>query len=294
MMRGRFDQRWRFEDRFGESLVVTGRDHATPAERATALDPQKARWTLEHSWRSWWRDEGRNDLVEIYRLLNYDEFNIRNVKTQELARRVFDAVERGHLLVFRGYGKRYANGQTDAVSVLVRQVMHDRREVSFEGQGYRIVDLSGGAWDPDGHDWRPVEPTEAVAIIGRMLDRVPRTAEERTQWAALLTLMKGDGTKPQIGLLRARRGGVAPQAEPETPRRPPPRPPQPEQDLSWIEVRVNDTAGNPYSGRVRVKLPNGASIDASTDNDGVLRLDGILPGSCTVALLDVSERLRAT
>jgi len=44
---------------------------------------------------------------------------------------------------------------------------------------------------------------------------------------------------------------------------------------------------------VRVKLPNGASIDASTDESGVLRLDGILPGSCTVALLDVSERLRA-
>jgi NAD(P)-dependent dehydrogenase (short-subunit alcohol dehydrogenase family) len=70
--------------------------------------------------------------------LSYDTFNLRNVTTQELARRVFDAVERGHLLVLRAYTNASANARPDAVRVLVRQVMADRRDVSFDGRTYRI------------------------------------------------------------------------------------------------------------------------------------------------------------
>ncbi|MFL5306362.1 MAG: hypothetical protein ACJ8F1_14190, partial [Polyangia bacterium] len=185
MARG-FGQRWHLEDRFGDSLVVTGWGAASPEERATALDPHTARWTLEHGWRGWWRDEGRNDLAEIYGLLSYDTFNLRNVTTQELARRVFDAVERGHLVVFRAYSNASAHARPDAVSVLVRQVTADRRDVSFDGRTYRIVDLALGVPNADRRDWRLVDRAEAVDTIEQMLDRVPRTTEERSHWSALL------------------------------------------------------------------------------------------------------------
>lgn len=219
LMRGGFDQRWRFEDRSGEFFVLTGWGHAAPEERAAALDSHSARWILEHSWRSWWRDEGRSDLVAINTLLNYDEFNVRNVTTQELARRVFDAVERGYLLVLREYGTRHSIGRHDAVTAVLRQVMGDRRELSFEGHGYRVVDLSNGVRGTPAQEWRLLEHAEAVAIIARMADQVPRTGQERPQWAALLTLIERDERSPRIGLLRRRRGGVAPQPEPPVERR---------------------------------------------------------------------------
>lgn len=88
-------------------------------------------------------------------------------------------------------------------------------------------------------------------------------------------------------------GGTAMDSEPAPPPSNPAPAPRPKQELSWIEVQVTDEAGQPYAGRVRVTLANGTAIDASTDSDGLLRLDGIVPGSCTVVLPELSERLRA-
>jgi hypothetical protein len=294
-MSARLGHRWRFEDRSGEPFVLVDAVRARPGERDSAVDPPTARWILENSWRSWWGDGRRGELVEIHAAVSHETLNVRNLTTDELARRVLDAAARGHVLVFRASGGAQASGRTDAIAVLVRQVMGARRELFFEGHAYRIADLSIGGAGSEWQDSALLEHAEAVAAVERMAERLPRSTEERSRWAALLAFMKGDGREPRVGLLRVRRAAAAaPPPEPApTPRPPPPRPPQPQEDLSWIEVRVTDTAGTPYAGRVRLKLPNGASVDASTDQDGVVRLDGILPGNCVVTLLDVSERLRA-
>jgi hypothetical protein len=65
-----------------------------------------------------------------------------------------------------------------------------------------------------------------------------------------------------------------------------PRPPE----KTWIEVELVTAAGQPFANRrVRLELPDGTTVERTTDAQGLCRADGIDPGTCKVTLLDVDK-----
>lgn len=54
---------------------------------------------------------------------------------------------------------------------------------------------------------------------------------------------------------------------------------------AWLEIELVDDDGKPYAGRVEIQLADGDRITRSTNELGLLRLDGIRPGTCKVRLL---------
>jgi hypothetical protein len=59
---------------------------------------------------------------------------------------------------------------------------------------------------------------------------------------------------------------------------------------SWVGILLQDEDGEPVAGqRVRIKLPDGSSREAVTDDKGRIRLDGIDAGQCHVELVGVHE-----
>ena len=59
---------------------------------------------------------------------------------------------------------------------------------------------------------------------------------------------------------------------------------------SWIEVQLIGEDDRPIAGeRVRVELPGGALVDATLDDGGLLRLDGVPPGMCRISFPDLDR-----
>lgn len=82
-----------------------------------------------------------------------------------------------------------------------------------------------------------------------------------------------------------------PQSESDDPDGPhvDPNRPRPEQK-TWIEVQLLTAEGQPVANRrVRIELPDGSSVERTTDREGLCRADGIDPGTCKVTLLDVDK-----
>lgn len=58
-------------------------------------------------------------------------------------------------------------------------------------------------------------------------------------------------------------------------------------EKTWIEIEVAFEDGEPYSGNVEVRLADGSLQTAATNAQGILRLEGITPGTCKVSFPDV-------
>ncbi len=88
----------------------------------------------------------------------------------------------------------------------------------------------------------------------------------------------------------ARRPDRRPRAPAPRAPAPPPPPPAPAENAqkTWIEFRVVDDATNkPVSGvQMRIKLTDGAVAVHTTDSAGVIRIDGIDPGTCGIEEID--------
>ena len=76
------------------------------------------------------------------------------------------------------------------------------------------------------------------------------------------------------------RDGTAAPADPAAPT-------QRETKRDWIEIEIVYDDGTPYDGNCHVQLPSGAETDGAPDEDGVVRIDGLLPGSCRVSFPDL-------
>jgi hypothetical protein len=64
----------------------------------------------------------------------------------------------------------------------------------------------------------------------------------------------------------------------------PPTPQAPKKKLSWIKFKVvDDKTGKPVSGAtLKVKLPDKTVKEFTTNEEGMIEIDGIDPGSCDV------------
>jgi hypothetical protein len=62
------------------------------------------------------------------------------------------------------------------------------------------------------------------------------------------------------------------------------------EEKTWVEVELVTTDGQPVANRrVRLELPDGSTVERTTDSQGLCRADGIDPGNCKVTLLDVDQ-----
>ena len=60
--------------------------------------------------------------------------------------------------------------------------------------------------------------------------------------------------------------------------------------LTTLEVVIVDDQGKPVSGvRVEVKDPSGQRHETTTNPDGLIRLEGLTPGQCEVALPELDQ-----
>jgi hypothetical protein len=57
---------------------------------------------------------------------------------------------------------------------------------------------------------------------------------------------------------------------------------------TWIEIRLVDDAGNPVSGmKYQIKLPDSSIREGILGEDGTARVNGILPGQCSVSFPEI-------
>jgi type VI secretion system secreted protein VgrG len=58
----------------------------------------------------------------------------------------------------------------------------------------------------------------------------------------------------------------------------------------WIEVELKDESGAPVIGEsCEITLPNGKKATKSTDKNGLIRVNKIDPGNCTVRWIDLDQ-----
>lgn len=61
---------------------------------------------------------------------------------------------------------------------------------------------------------------------------------------------------------------------------------------SWIEVELLDQQGNPVPNEeYLVELPDGSTVDGNLDDKGLVRIDGIDPGTCKITFPKLDKRI---
>ncbi len=59
----------------------------------------------------------------------------------------------------------------------------------------------------------------------------------------------------------------------------------------WIEIELIDEADGPIAGQLcRFTLPDGTTRTGQTNDEGVARLDGIMPGECQISFTELDQR----
>lgn len=80
------------------------------------------------------------------------------------------------------------------------------------------------------------------------------------------------------------------------PEKEPVAPPDEAPARTWIEVRVVDDRSPPRSLaslRYRLRAPDGVTHEGTLDERGILRVEGIEPGTCVLEFVDLRADLRA-
>ena len=150
---------------------------------------------------------------------------------------------------------------------------------SFAGTDYLAV----AAWATPalaGQDgWEIVDPTSAASTLARVARLEPEIGGVLGRIDDLRTVI----LRRQTPRYSARRSGNLAtqddQGDEAT---------QNEAALDWIEIAIEDEAGEPMRNvRCLVTLPNGSERHAQTDSNGLIRYDGIPSGNCSISVLDV-------
>jgi hypothetical protein len=178
---------------------------------------------------------------------------------------------------------------------LAESLMAQRRDLAFEGQRYQIVPIR--RWRErqrdasTSTDFRLLLPREARTVITRLADSSQVSASDKALWKQALERLF-DSTAPRRGdegvaLLR-----YAPlvQRAVDEPAAPSPAPSRPRPLIAptdWIELEIVYEDGAPFDGNCALELPGGRLTTGPADEDGVVRVEGIDPGSCAVSLPDV-------
>jgi hypothetical protein len=289
------EQRW-FLRRSGERIRVIARAGATPDERRNALDARGVSLILDELFDvdSSGRVAHARPLLEI---ANVPAFDARLYSRADLKRIVSRRLDGLLIMVCDSgvEGRRAGPSPTrtpgDEVPTslpaerLAREVMGDRVAIRFDGQSYRFVaatsDWSSGA----GKDYRILTVIEARVTVGRMSTRIPQTAQEKGIWARVADhLSDGRGGAGGRLLLLRHAPEVRPASQPiEGPALTPSQVRAQAAVKHWVEIKIVYEDGSPFEGSCTVALPGDRTTKGPPDKDGVIRIDGLDPGECTLS-----------
>jgi uncharacterized Zn-binding protein involved in type VI secretion len=145
-----------------------------------------------------------------------------------------------------------------------------------------------------------VKGSATVLAMGKPVVRLgDSTAHGGTIVAGLPTVLVGDsggaGTSQAATMSAAKAGGSAfvraecnTKAQDAVVRQAPP--PPPDTGKAWVEVEVTDANGDPLPyQKVQVTDAGGTVRFAFSDGQGLVRIQGMAPGSCTITLPDLDE-----
>ncbi|HXJ21350.1 MAG TPA: hypothetical protein VMT03_14055 [Polyangia bacterium] len=246
------------------------------------------------------RDEAWPALVALHELAMGFEVHLPSrVASEELAEGIEEALEAGRLWFYRGWGG-LAGGAADGAGAfangpaaeLARDLVGGQGDVFLDGRQYRLVPAGIVSAGFVGDDYRPVAPAEARGLIERMAARFTRRPDFRGRWEQAAGLLTDGSDENGLMLLRYTppSGGVAPADE-----APATTPSQLKPAIApeyWIEIELVYDDDTPFDGSSQLQLPGGRTIDATPDESGVVRVDGLTAdGDCKLTFPDIAAAL---
>jgi hypothetical protein len=289
------EQRW-FWRRSGERIRVMARADATPEDRRIALDARGGSLVL---------DElldvdpcgGVAHARTLLEIADLPPFDARLYSRADLKRVVLRRLD--GLLIMVGdpglEGPRTGSSPTRTpgnevptslpAEQLAREVMGDRVAIHFDGQSYRFVAATVDWTSGVGKDYRVLSVIEARATVGRMSARIPQTAQEKGIWARVADRLS-DGRGGAAGRLLLLRHAPEVRSASRPVEGPALTPSQLRARTAakhWIEIKLVYEDGRPFEGSCTVALPGGRTAKGPPDKTGLIRIDGLDPGECTLS-----------
>jgi hypothetical protein len=283
------DERYRFLTRVDGPVTAVADGHASASERQRMLSDAVARRILAELD----RNASRGDILSLFKVASSGApHRMRNLPSSAVASAIRDAYDDGDFALIAGWDVGGATsaavaapaGDATPAQSLALRAMADRTEIPFEGRRYRIVATAVADPSSNGMDnFRTVPLAEARPIIDRMAARAS-TPQDRALWKQVVASLSDKSGDTSLRLLRdtPASGMGKPDEAPA-----PAAPTQRETKRDWIEIEIVYDHGRPYDGNCHVQLPSGAETDGAPDEDGVVRIDGLLPGSCRVSFPDL-------
>ena len=255
-------------------------------DRGSALTRFQTREVLQ----SLCRDGDRPALTRLYALaIGTDVYLPSQISDDDILSGIEKAVDTGRLILVGGGigGGVGAAGGSDGTTAaeVVNQLMQSRDVLSFEGESYRLVEAgAAGA----GGDYQIVGRNEMLALLTRMAARIPTTPSESALWVQVVALANAQDGRGGVALLRNTR-----RPAPPPPPSPPPATPsslQPKVAVQdWIELQIVYDDDSPFTENCIVTLPDGRDTQGPPDAQGMVRMDNIPSGSCTVKFPTLSQ-----
>ena len=225
-----------------------------------------------------------------------DPNQLRGLSAAGLVSAIDAAIAAGKLLLFAGFptgsGGELPAGDGDPSrpsddAVLARKVMGRHSAIMFEGGRYRFVATGQRIAASADTDERPVRLAEASKIVAAMAEWIPRNDDERAAWLQLADRLTDDERADGIRLLRITfvAAAVAPEVvQATTPSAMRAAAAAQAAEKTWIEIDVRYEDGTPFAENIIVELPGGKKTEGAPDGQGIIRIDGIDPGSCKLSI----------
>jgi hypothetical protein len=263
---------------------------ATAEQREEALSISEARGVV----RSLRSDSNRRTLVDLYRISRGMGPDLpSSASDHDLVSAITGALEDGRVLFFEGWDfapgrpRATAGSAKSAVATVVRAIMGERKDLVFEGRRYRLVDASRSVERDRTESFRPVRPFEIPILVKKMADTVPKTPDERDQWAKAVKLID---EPERNGALRILRYTPPISVAPPSSSGPATTPSQLRPliaDDDWIELVIVYDDGVAFTASCTVELPGGKVTEGPPDDGGLVRIDGLTTGACKLSFPDL-------
>ena len=269
-----------------------------PAWRAGEDDRHAALPCLRASWviRQLERDGNRAVLMTLYGLATgADPEPQRRAPLSALVAKICAALESRRLLVLPGDNASQLPDPTAAPAParagasqeqkVISSLMSGRPALIYDGTRYRLVAVGASKPVSGQSDYVTLPTDEAVAVASKMAETLAKSATDRSLWAQITEAVARPGDKARIVLLKWKPAAAAPAPAVAAP---PSKPaPPPVAKLSWIEIEIVFDDGTPFAGNCVVELPGGVRTEGAPDNEGLIRMENLDPGSCKVSFPDL-------
>jgi hypothetical protein len=216
-------------------------------------------------------------------------FDIHRMDHNEVLTLIRNSIHDGNVIaVQKGAAKTQQPSATVQLRRLVAQVEKATRDkLAYRGRQYKLavdVDLAG----LPGRDYYEVaSQSEARTALDGIAQESPASAEPVRQAREKLSKDWRPPLQPE-GLVLLRRIPVHASAPKDDG---PALTPSQLRKLreGWISLEVLDDFDRPWSGKVKIQLPDSSTRELVTDGEGATSADGFDPGNAVVSLLDLHE-----